>query len=62
MLKTTEVQLHLLIDVDMLLYYGRAVWGGQYDKAHNNYYDDSDEEKQCTYVLFPDVVFFKVEQ
>ena len=63
MLKTTEVKLDLLSDIDMLLFCERAIRGGlngigekRYIKANNKYLDDFDEEKPSTYGLFLDVV------
>ena len=63
MLKTTEVKLDLLSDIDMLLFCERAIRGGlngigekRYMKANNKYLDDIDNEKPGTYGLFLDVV------
>ena len=63
MLKTTEVKLDLLSDIDMLLFCERAIRGGlngidgkRYMKANNKHLDDFDEEKMSTFGLFLDVV------
>ena len=63
MLKTTEVKLDLLSDIDMLLFCERAIRGGlngigekRYMKANNKYLDYFDEEKPSTFGLFLDVV------
>ena len=61
MLRTTELKLDLLSDIDMLLFCERAMRGGlngidekRYMKAKNKYLDDF-EEKPSTYGLFLDV-------
>ena len=58
MLKTTELKLDLLSDIDMLLFCERAIRGGlkgigekRNMKANNKYSDDFDEEKPSTYRL-----------
>ena len=63
-LRTTEVKLDLLSDIDMLLFCEKAFRGGlngvrdkRYMKANNKYLDDFDEEKPSTYGLFLDVVY-----
>ena len=63
MLKTTELKLDLLSDVDMLLFCERAIRGSlngigemRYMKANNKQLDDFDDEKPCTYGIFLDVV------
>ena len=55
-LKTTEVKLDLLSDVDMLLFCERAIRGGlngigekRYMKANNKYLDDFDEGKRTDF-------------
>ena len=69
MLKTTQVKLDLLSDIDMLLFCERAIRGGlngigekQYMKANNKNLHDFDEGKSITYGLFLDVVNLYVEQ
>ena len=63
MLKTTEVKLDLLSDIDMLLFCERAIRGRlngigekRYMKANKKYLDDLDDKKPSTYGLFLDVV------
>ena len=62
MLKTTEVKLDMLSDIDMLLFCEGAIRGlngigeKRYMKANNKYLDDFDEEKPSTFGLFLDVV------
>ena len=63
MLKTTEVKLDLLSDIDMLLFCERAIRGGlngigekRYMKANNKFLDNFIEEKPSKYGLFLDVV------
>ena len=55
MLKTTKVKLDLLSDIDMLLFYEKALRGGlngigekRYMKANNKYLHDFDEGKTNT--------------
>ena len=63
MLKTTEVKLYLLSDIDMLSFCERAIRRGlngigekRYMKAKNKYLHDFDEENSSTFGLFLDVV------
>ena len=63
MLKTTEVKLDLLSDIDMLLFCERTIRGGlneigekRYMNANNKNLRDFDEEKPITYGLFLDVI------
>ena len=69
MLKTTELKLDLLSDIDMLLFCERAIRRGlngidekRYMKAKNQYLDDFDEEKPSTNGLFFIWSTYTVEQ
>ena len=69
MLKTTEVKLDLLSDIDMLLFCERAIRGGlngigekRYMKANNKYLDDFDHEKRVRMDFFWMSLTYTVEQ
>ena len=69
MLKTTEVNLDLLSDIDILLFYERAIRGGlnriggkRHMKANNKYVDNFNEEKREPMDFFWMSLTYTVEQ
>ena len=60
MLKMTEIELELLTDVDMHLFFEKGIRGGistvtgRYSKANNPYMEDYDPEKETTYIQYLD--------
>ena len=60
MLKMTEIELELLTDVDMHLFFEKEIRGGistvtgRYSKANNPYMEDYDPEKETAYIQYLD--------